>query len=91
MTAPKLSIMNRIARRLPGPSLDRNPVLWREWHRSRTPRMSLFLVVLISMTIVACAFKGVSIWFIGTDRGGGWITGYDGISSTCCPLSSACW
>ena len=25
--------------RLPGPSLDRNPVAWREWHRSRSSRM----------------------------------------------------
>jgi ABC-type transport system involved in multi-copper enzyme maturation permease subunit len=78
-TAPRLSTINRIARRLPGPSLDRNPVLWREWHRTRTPRMSLFLIVLISMTTAACAFQAVSIWNIGLDRGGGWISGYDGL------------
>ena len=31
----------RVASRawLPGPSLDRNPVAWREWHRSRPSRM----------------------------------------------------
>jgi ABC-type transport system involved in multi-copper enzyme maturation permease subunit len=30
-------------RRLPGPSLDGNPVLWREWHRSRPSRMARIL------------------------------------------------
>ena len=29
--------------RLPGPSLDGNPVLWREWHRSRPSRMTQIL------------------------------------------------
>jgi ABC-type transport system involved in multi-copper enzyme maturation permease subunit len=29
--------------RLPGPSLDGNPVLWREWHRSRPSRMARIL------------------------------------------------
>jgi ABC-type transport system involved in multi-copper enzyme maturation permease subunit len=78
-TAPRRGIVNRIARRLPGPSLDRNPVLWRDWHRTRTPRMSLFLIVLISMTTAACAFVAISIWNIGLDRGGGWISGLDGL------------
>jgi ABC-type transport system involved in multi-copper enzyme maturation permease subunit len=30
-------------RRLPGPSLDGNPVLWREWHRSRPTRWGMVL------------------------------------------------
>ena len=29
--------------RLPGPSLDRNPVLWREWHRNRPSRLARWL------------------------------------------------
>jgi ABC-type transport system involved in multi-copper enzyme maturation permease subunit len=29
--------------RLPGPSLEGNPVLWREWHRSRPSRMARIL------------------------------------------------
>jgi ABC-type transport system involved in multi-copper enzyme maturation permease subunit len=29
--------------RLPGPSLDGNPVLWREWHRNRPSRMARIL------------------------------------------------
>jgi ABC-type transport system involved in multi-copper enzyme maturation permease subunit len=29
--------------RLPGPSLDGNPVLWREWHRNRPSRMTRIL------------------------------------------------
>ena len=32
---PRIGLLGRILRWLPGPSLDRNPVLWREWHRSR--------------------------------------------------------
>ncbi len=32
---PRLGLIGRIDAWLPGPSLDRNPVLWREWHRSR--------------------------------------------------------
>jgi ABC-type transport system involved in multi-copper enzyme maturation permease subunit len=30
----------RLARWRPGPSLDRDPVLWREWHRSRPSRLA---------------------------------------------------
>src|SRR6516165_565962 len=32
----------RLQRWLPGPSLDRNPVLWREWHRKRPSRWVRF-------------------------------------------------
>jgi len=31
----RLSLLARLGRLLPGPSLDGNPVLWREWHRNR--------------------------------------------------------
>src|SRR5262249_38784391 len=31
----------RLARLLPSPSLDGNPVLWREWHRRRPSRWSV--------------------------------------------------
>jgi ABC-type transport system involved in multi-copper enzyme maturation permease subunit len=31
----RLSVWGRLRRALPGPSLDRNPVLWREWYRNR--------------------------------------------------------
>ena len=78
-STPRLSVITRIARRLPGPSLERNPVLWREWHRSQTPRLSLFLIVLVTMTTAACAFQGIKIWNIGAERGFDWIVGHDGL------------
>jgi ABC-type transport system involved in multi-copper enzyme maturation permease subunit len=37
--------IRRWRERLPGPSLDGNPVLWREWHRSRPSRMARILWV----------------------------------------------
>ena len=33
----------RLWRLLPGPSLDGNPVLWREWHRNRPSRLTWLL------------------------------------------------
>ena len=35
--------IRRWRERLPGPSLDGNPVLWREWHRSRPSRIARVL------------------------------------------------
>ena len=35
---PGASIFDRLVGLLPGPSLDNNPVLWREWHRRRPSR-----------------------------------------------------
>ncbi|MDR3632975.1 MAG: ABC transporter permease subunit [Isosphaeraceae bacterium] len=37
------SFLARLWQRLPGPSLDGNPVLWREWHRSRPSRLTRLL------------------------------------------------
>ncbi len=62
-----MTLVARLLRWLPGPSLERNPVLWREWHRTRTPRVSLMLGLLTAMTIAACIFKGLVIRFIGTE------------------------
>jgi ABC-type Na+ efflux pump permease subunit len=42
---------------LPGPSLDGNPVLWREWHRSRPSRLARIIWVIYG---VGCA-AGVGI------------------------------
>jgi ABC-type transport system involved in multi-copper enzyme maturation permease subunit len=39
----RISFWARLSRLLPGPSLDGNPVLWREWHRSRPSRLTWFL------------------------------------------------
>ncbi len=61
-TTPQLSLVGRMVRRLPGPSLDRNPVLWREWHRTRSPRMSLLLALLLGSTTMACVLKAYILW-----------------------------
>ncbi len=42
--------------RLPGPSLDANPVLWREWHRSRPSRF---------MRVAGLLYSGFGVLWIG--------------------------
>jgi ABC-type transport system involved in multi-copper enzyme maturation permease subunit len=84
--APKLSFAGRIARRLPGPSLDRNPVLWREWHRSRTPRLSAMLILLIAMTIAGSAFKAITIWNIGVESSERSLYEHGGLYSYLAPI-----
>jgi ABC-type transport system involved in multi-copper enzyme maturation permease subunit len=84
--APKLSVPGRIARRLPGPSLDRNPVLWREWHRSRSPQMSALLALLIAMTTAACAFKAINIWNIGVEFSERGLSDHGGLYSYLVPV-----
>jgi ABC-type transport system involved in multi-copper enzyme maturation permease subunit len=50
-----IGILTRLVRCLPGPSLDRNPVLWREWHRTRPSRgMAVLLVAVVVPMCVAC-------------------------------------
>ncbi len=41
------------ARWLPGPSLDGNPVLWREWHRNRPSRLMRIIWVIYVISSVA--------------------------------------
>ncbi len=89
--APALSLAGRIARRLPGPSLERNPVLWREWHRSRSPRLSALLALLIGMTTAACAFKAIVIWNIGVESSERGCPITVGCTPTWSRWCSACW
>ncbi|WP_435018680.1 ABC transporter permease [Tundrisphaera sp. TA3] len=49
----------RLGRRLPSPSLDFNPVLWREWHRRRPSRWTVFIWGLYGL-----ASGGASSWAI---------------------------
>jgi ABC-type transport system involved in multi-copper enzyme maturation permease subunit len=66
---PRLGLAARLTRWLPGPSLDRNPVLWREWHRSRPSRwMMILTVVLGGSTAIACVVGAVTIWANGVDQ-----------------------
>jgi ABC-type Na+ efflux pump permease subunit len=68
---PRLGVIGRIARRLPGPSLDGHPVLWREWHRSRPSRWLLVLILLVGGgTGIACLIGAVSAWRYGLDHRG---------------------
>jgi ABC-type transport system involved in multi-copper enzyme maturation permease subunit len=45
--------------RLPGPSLDGNPVLWREWHRNRPSRMARILWGLYWLGAIASTGIGI--------------------------------
>lgn len=49
----------RLARLLPSPSLDGNPVLWREWHRRRPSRWSVAVWALFGVLS-----GGFSLWVI---------------------------
>jgi ABC-type transport system involved in multi-copper enzyme maturation permease subunit len=61
-----LAAIRRWRERLPGPSLDGNPVLWREWHRCRPSRMGRILWVFYWLAaVVATAFGIYELLTIG--------------------------
>ena len=63
---PRVGWMGRALRWLPGPSLDRNPVLWREWHRSRPTRwMTAIVGLLMGTTFVLCVGGAIAFWING--------------------------
>ncbi len=63
---PRGGWIGRVAQWLPGPSLDRNPVLWREWHRSRPTLWTLvILVLLMGTTFALCVGGAVALWIDG--------------------------
>jgi ABC-type transport system involved in multi-copper enzyme maturation permease subunit len=60
--------LGRLFRLLPGPSLDANPVLWREWHRRRPSRWagavwSLYAAMAIGLTatMIALSVRGSQV------------------------------
>jgi ABC-type transport system involved in multi-copper enzyme maturation permease subunit len=60
------SLIGRLTRHLPGPSLDGNPVLWREWHRARSSRpMQLLMTALLLASTVACFHGAWEIFMEG--------------------------
>jgi ABC-type transport system involved in multi-copper enzyme maturation permease subunit len=64
----------RLLRRvLPGPSLDGNPVLWREWQVRRPSRWGLVLWWLYAALAVACT--GAAAWFTTSAAPGRWVAG----------------
>ena len=58
-----------------GPSLDGNPVLWREWHRNQPSRLARVLwVTVLSLTWILAAWGSYELIHEGpgTARAGGW-------------------
>jgi ABC-type transport system involved in multi-copper enzyme maturation permease subunit len=65
-----LGRLGRLFRWLPGPSLDGNPVLWREWHRSRpSPWMTWLVALLGGGTSIACVVGAAAVWRHGVSLG----------------------
>src|SRR5262249_49137521 len=58
-------------RRLPGPSLDGNPVAWREWHRTRPSLMMRIVWGLYSALGLLCIGLAASSWSWGGPPGAG--------------------
>jgi len=57
-----ISLIGRLTRRLPGPSLDGNPVLWREWNRTRSSRpMRIVMTALLLASTIACCHGALEI------------------------------
>ena len=64
-----MAAIRRWRERLPGPSLDGNPVLWREWHRSRPSRMARILWVLYWLGAVVATVIGIhDVFAYGIDN-----------------------
>jgi len=60
--------------RLPGPSLDGNPVLWREWHRSRPSRMARILWAIYWLGAVVATSIGIhDVFAYGYNLNGGFM------------------
>jgi ABC-type transport system involved in multi-copper enzyme maturation permease subunit len=79
---PHLGLFARLSRKLPAPSLDFNPVLWREWHRSRpSPWMMILVGLTIGTTTLGCIVGAIAMWREGVAVGGGSTAVYAGIWS----------
>jgi ABC-type transport system involved in multi-copper enzyme maturation permease subunit len=79
---PRLGLLGGLTRVLPAPSLDRNPVLWREWHRSRPSAWTTVLVGLtIGATTLCCIVGALDAWLLGLMPGGGDAALYAGLWS----------
>jgi ABC-type transport system involved in multi-copper enzyme maturation permease subunit len=59
-------IKSRLFSWWPSPSLDGNPVLWREWHRNRPSRMAR----LVSTLFIGCTILGMAIGIYHTIQHG---------------------
>ena len=54
-----MAAIRRWRERLPGPTLDGNPVLWREWHRARPSRMARIIWTLYWLGAVVATAIGI--------------------------------
>jgi ABC-type transport system involved in multi-copper enzyme maturation permease subunit len=64
----RFGLLGRLSRGLPGPSLDRNPVLWREWHRLRPSPWMIGLGFFVwGTTGIACVIGACSVWRHGVN------------------------
>jgi ABC-type transport system involved in multi-copper enzyme maturation permease subunit len=62
----RLALVGRLRRWLPGPSLEGNPVLWREWRRSRPSAWLVWLCLLVgSLTGGTCVIGAITAWMHG--------------------------
>jgi ABC-type transport system involved in multi-copper enzyme maturation permease subunit len=76
----RLGLIGRLVRFLPGPAIDANPVLWREWHRSRPSPWMLILGVLGIGTTTACCIAGaVAMFFEDVEPGRGSVVKFAGV------------
>lgn len=65
-SAPRMGPLGRVVRFLPSPSMEKNPVLWREWHRSRPSIwMTLLVGLVIGSTTICCVAGAVTMFLDG--------------------------
>ncbi len=60
--------LSKIFPSLPGPSLDRNPVLWREWHRNRPSRFARLIWLGLMLLTWSLAAWGTADLISGGDQ-----------------------
>ncbi len=76
----RLGLIGRMTRKLPAPSLDGNPVFWREWHRSRpSPWMLILVTMTLGMATLTCLLGSVALWLEGVEPNGGSPFKYAGV------------
>jgi ABC-type Na+ efflux pump permease subunit len=68
--ARRWASFGRLGRVLPGPSLDGNPVLWREWQARRPTRWGVILWALYAVLAITCTVTIVSL--TAASVRGGW-------------------
>ncbi|WP_406696274.1 hypothetical protein V5E97_35325 [Singulisphaera sp. Ch08] len=68
LSMPWIAELERLAARLPAPSLDANPVLWREWHRNRPSPWARFVVALFVALSITFSLLAIATGTRGVDQ-----------------------